>query len=208
MTTENTENTEYTEGKKVRISSISSFRRFRVFSGGSSGVKGGGVKARTRQSAPALDHAVGWAYDNAGRLNTVVSNGDTYTYHYSVPNSALLISKMQGPQYRTEYTNEPGRNNRTEVKNMRDGNVVSAFNYRYNALGQRVDVVETGSAAGGDELNKYQYNGAGELIENRRYAGTNPDTPGAAIPARDRDYVFDPIGNRKEATEGANPVNL
>src|SRR5690606_37767726 len=82
---------------------------------------------------------------------------------------------------------------------------LSRYDYRYDLLGRRKDVVYSGAAFGGsgnEQLDLWAYNNRNELTGVNRHAGSNPDLPGAEDTDLRRAYNYDPIGNRKTYTEG------
>lgn len=73
---------------------------------------------------------------------------------------------------------------------------------------RRTSVVRTGSAfddAGGaspEHADVWSYNARNELVESERFDDTTPPFDQNNVPALDREYVYDPIGNRKSYIEG------
>ena len=84
--------------------------------------------------------------------------------------------------------------------------VISRYDYTYDELGRRVSAVNTGKAfdgAGRTGFNKYGYNDRSEVTTSHRYEGTNIADLSIPVDPEKRLYVYDPIGNREQATEGA-----
>ena len=145
-----------------------------------------------------------YTFDAAGRLETVSDGTDTFTYHY-LGGSANLLESVEGPAHTAHYMYESGRNNVTVVENEETvgmASTVSRFTYRYNELGQRTDRVDEGSAFSQAALFDWSYDGLGQVTAAARYLGTNPDNPGASVPAQDAEFDYDFIGNRLASTFG------
>ncbi|GBC63459.1 RHS repeat-associated core domain-containing pro tein [Desulfonema ishimotonii] len=133
-----------------------------------------------------------WA---AGVKNGVVA----YSY---VPDSDLLKTVTSGSLV-TTYSYEPKRNLKTQVLNSWNGpSVVSQYDYRYDELGRRKFVENSGTAFAQTRHNIYAYNDRNELTGSERKAGTMA-APAAVVDAEGRLYEYDPIGNRISATEGS-----
>jgi len=149
---------------------------------------------------------VTYGYDGVGRFDGISWNAggavDAATYSY-VPSSNLLAGMTTTSGQATSYGYEPLRDLKTQVQNSFGGSVVSQYDYRYDELGRRTDVVTSGSAFGGtgnEELSLWGYNDRNELTTSNRHAGTNPDVPGAEAAPEKRWYNYDPIGNRVTAS--------
>ena len=84
---------------------------------------------------------------------------------------------------------------------------ISQYAYRNDALARRTDVVYTGLAFSGNHLDLWQHNDRHELIESDRFAGTDPNNPGAPDSALDRSYCYDPIGNRQWSQKNPSDPN-
>lgn len=137
-----------------------------------------------RSSGMALggDYAVGYGYDAYGRFAAVaVSNGVQVDYAY-MTNSSLLAGWGMADGPAVAYVYEPNRDFRTDVVNTFDGSPVSAFAYAHDAAGRRTQRVDSGLTT-----NLFGYNMRSELVD--AIMGTNFYA-----------YVYDPIGNRREAS--------
>jgi len=168
---------------------------------------GGPVAGRSTgfQIGNGSSYDVTYGYDAKGRFGSVAwsagTSSDTATYSY-VASSDLLAGMTTTSGQATSYQYEPLRNLKTQVQNSFGGSVVSQYDYRYDELGRRKDVVASGSAfggVGGEELSKWGYDDRNQLTTSNRHAGTNPDVPGAEAQAERRSYGYDPIGNRQTA---------
>ena len=177
--------------------------------------------------------AATYGYDNAGRLNSVSATNPTagvpaepdYSYHYR--NDSNLIDYIKSPAHTTLYAYQPrGNQVRSVINHTRDranadaflpdtftpthSELVSRFDYRYNKLGQREDVAQSGAAfaldaaspAAGGSVFDYTYNAKGEVTGADRYEGANPDNLLTPILPETFSYTFDDIGNREDSTRG------
>ncbi len=169
-----------------------------------------GVRGRAVGFNVGAHYAVDYAYDNAGRLNTVGWNAngvqDTASYSY-LASSNLLSGMTTGAGQSTTYAYEPKRNVKTSVENRFDGAVVSKYDYVYDHAGRRTSVVNSGAAfaANGDAFSLYEYNDRNELVESSRYRGGDIGNLGQPVGEEYRGYGYDPIGNRTQSTEGNTP---
>ena len=171
-----------------------------------------GVKGRYAGFSVGAGYSVSYGYDAKGRMNNVswnvnnVPGSTTYSY---LPSSDLLsgmsTARTDGAYtpVTASYTYEDKRDVKTQVLNKAGARVISQYDYRYNAIGNRTSVVNTGEAFTGREgFNLYSYNSRSEVTESRRYVGTNPDAPGDMVTPEYRSYNYDPIGNRGTAVDG------
>ena len=88
-----------------------------------------------------------WGYEPvAGRLGTVASAGDTFTYGY-VPNAPQLVASVAGPAGITvTNTYEPNRDV-LDLKEHKFGTaLISRYDYGVNAMGRRTSLAQSGSA--------------------------------------------------------------
>ena len=113
------------------------------------GTDGAGVPGRNSGFTLGAGYAVTYGYDAAtGRFDgldwNAGSKSGTVNYGY-VENSELLGSVTAG-NIATTYSYEPHRNLKTRVENAFNPSVISAYDYRYDELGRRTSVVNTGIA--------------------------------------------------------------
>ena len=167
-----------------------------------------------------IEHAVGYGYDNAGRLGAVTigtdapSAANTFSYGY-LPKSVGLIETIWGPvltgtQPVTTVTNiwEDHRDVLQTKQNVFNGNSVSQYKYVVNNLGQRTSVEHSGSAftsgsyALGNTFNLYEYDTMGQLTSAKRYSGGTLSAPQDPVNNQQYGFNFDNIGNRLTATDG------
>jgi RHS repeat-associated protein len=148
---------------------------------------------------------------NGGGLHpgTAATSGAFYSY---LTNSTL-ISKIEYKKdgdlkYEQVRGYEADHNLLADIRMVYDpsGTPVtkSRYDYQYDDIGRRSDVAYSGEAFGGsgnEKFDAWDYNDRNELTDNDRFAGT-PASPGSADHAFDRDYAYDPIGNRLTAQVG------
>jgi len=79
---------------------------------------------------------------------------------------------------------------------------VVIVDYHYDNLGRRTNVSNSGTAFSSVKFNEFGYNDRSELTSSNRYTGNLGDTS-QPVTAENRAYAYDPIGNRKTATEAA-----
>ena len=160
---------------------------------------------------PDRDYLTAWGYDAQGRWESVsvpVLPFFEATYSYETDShllSGMTFSAASTPFAKVDYAYEPNRNVKTTVHNQRNAGTgwedVSRYDYRYDALARRTDVVNTGPAFAEDALSLWDYNTRSEVVGQNRHLGTDPDSPGTSVPAQDFAYAYDNIGNRLIATE-------
>lgn len=176
------------------------------------------VMTRSYESSGVVGRAIGfnagdnysnsYGYDGVGRLNAVGWNVDgvvhTASYTY-VPNSDLLRQMTTDDGLQTTYTYEPKRDLRTRIHNQFGTNVISQYDYQYDALGRRSSVVNSGQAFASvnQAFNLYGYNDRSELAESARYLGSDTSNTSSPVSSEYRAYTYDPIGNRIQHTEAA-----
>jgi len=155
-------------------------------------------------------YSVTYGYDTAGRFGSVGWNvngqGDTATYSY-LADSDLLAGMSTASGQQTTYGYEPQRNLKTSVQNSFNSQVVSQYDYVYDAIGRRTSVANTGTAFAQAAFSKYGYNDRSELIAGDRYLGTDIEDLTNPVAAEQRGYQYDPIGNRSQATEAGTPIS-
>ncbi|MCK4981820.1 MAG: RHS repeat-associated core domain-containing protein [Victivallaceae bacterium] len=134
-------------------------------------------------------------YDTYGRLNSVSDGTDTFTYAY-LANSNLVSGVTRPNNLTTDYSYEANRNLMTVVENKYNATTISAYTYRYDNVGKRNDVVNTGTAFAASNLINWTYNDRSELLTAKKYNSTTPDSPTNAVTAYDYALAFDNIGNR------------
>ena len=136
-------------------------------------------------------------YDVVGRISSMLADGsDTpFTWNY-LPNSDLK-SSLSYPNGLTASWQYDANGQLLQVRNAFPTNIISQYDYTYDAAGRRVACGKSGSAFAQNDIVDYGYNNRSEL--------TN------AVAAIDADYrysyAFDDIGNRETSFErGTNSV--
>ncbi|MCP4757093.1 MAG: hypothetical protein GY866_40030, partial [Proteobacteria bacterium] len=150
-----------------------------------------------------------YGYDDVGRFETVawtvgaVSQTATYSY---LTNTNLIERLTTGDGLNTSYTYDPKRNLKTRVKNEFGENLISQYDYTYDALGLRKSVMNSGQAFATPAFNHYNYNDRNELVESSRHLGADLSDTSNPVQSEYRAYEYDPIGNRVEIVQGADAI--
>ena len=144
------------------------------------------------------------AYDSFGRIATMsVPSGQSnnpnnrtieqFSWAY-LPGSDLKAS-LQYPNGLTASWTYDANNQLLQVCNAMPTNVISQFDYTYDAAGRRVSIVKSGNAFGdlSGSVDAYTYNTRSELTSARRTKNGQP------IPGFSEDFDYDPIGNRRSS---------
>ena len=155
----------------------------------------------------ALDHSIGYAWNEHSQLASVKSLAGDFAYEYDEANPALLI-KMTGPAHIAETSYEPHRNLITGVVNRvltqsaarrtvedTKGKVVSSYTYSNDLLGRRETISQGGDAFGMLTLGQNRV----EVAYNDRSEVVGAVTRRGDIPVARHTYVYDGIGNRRTA---------
>jgi RHS repeat-associated protein len=140
---------------------------------------------------PDQDLAVSYGYDGVGRLSGVASPAGTYGYGYTA-NSDLLAT-LVGPVHVVTSTYEANRDALDILENKVGTTTVSKFDYTVNAIGQRTDRAQSGSAFAQASTDFFSYNTKGEVTGSAN----------ATLPTRNQGFAYDQIGNRLSFTTTA-----
>ena len=138
------------------------------------------------------------AYDPAnGRLATMLASGSETPFAWNYLDGSDLKSSLAYPNGLTASWTYDAKGQLLQVCNATPTNIISQYDYTYDAAGRRINVSKTGTAFTQDDTIAYGYNPRSEL--------TN------AVAAADSDYRYayhyDDIGNRRTSAEGgANSV--
>ena len=139
-----------------------------------------------------VDQETTYQYDNTGRLAAVSGGGlnppSQFQYNYE-PNSNLLKT-VTGPAHTVTNSYDPTRNVLLNKENKAGTTIVSNYAYDVNAIGQRTDVSQSGSAFATARDIAWGYDPLGQV--------TKADS---TIPGLDRAYQYDLIGNRLKASD-------
>ena len=143
------------------------------------------------------------AYDSAtGRLATMTpataggagvppAQSDRGKFVWSYLPGSDLKSSLTYPNGLTASWAYDANNQLLQVRNATPTNIISQFDYTYDAAGRRIQLGKSGSAFEFDDIVSYGYNARSEL--------TNAI---AAVDANYRySYQYDPIGNRESSSE-------
>ena len=109
------------------------------------------------------------------------------------------LETVTGPVHTVTYSYEPGRNAMTNIENNRTvggTGVISNYAYTYNALGQRTERAQSGSAITSSS-DSFSYDALGQVTGSTNSVETTSD-------AWNPSYNFDMIGNRAGATVDIN----
>ena len=141
------------------------------------------------------------AYDSFGRIATMcmaegrsgvltASNENEFVWSY-LPNTDLKASLLYPNGLTASWTYD-ANNQLLQVRNATPTNVISQFDYTYDAAGRRVSIAKSGTAFGdlSGSIDAYTYNARSELTSARRTKNGQP------IPGFSEDFDYDPIGNR------------
>ena len=137
-------------------------------------------------------------YDAAtGRIATMLANGSEVPFTWSYLPGSDLKSSLAYPNGLTASWTYDANDQLLQVRNATPTNVISQYDYTYDAAGRRVACGKSGSTFAENDTLSYGYNEKSEL--------TNVV---AAVDAGYRyAYVFDDIGNRDASSEcGVNSV--
>ena len=144
------------------------------------------------------------AYDTYGRIATMrmaegrsgvltASNENEFVWSY-LPNTDLKASLLYPNGLTASWTYD-ANNQLLQVCNAMPTNVISQFDYTYDAAGRRIAIAKSGSAFGdlSGSVDTYTYNARSELTSARRTKNGQP------IPGFSEDFDYDPIGNRRSS---------
>ncbi len=142
-----------------------------------------------------LANQVNYAYDTAGRLETLTDADGTEVIHYAYDSSGRLSREAKGNGTYTTYAYNASAQLDLLLNHAPDGAIQSQFDYTYDLTGRRV---------GMDTLDgswTYQYDAIGQLTR-AVFDSVIPD-----VPDQDLAYEYDAAGNRTAVTDnGATTV--
>ena len=132
-----------------------------------------------------------------GRLATMLADGSESPFAWSYHPGSDLKSSLAYPNGLTAFWAYDANSQLLQVRNAFPANIISQYDYTYDAMGRRVNVSQTGTAFAQNDSVAYCYNIRSEL--------TN------AVAAVDSSYLyaygFDDIGNREVASgRGVNSI--
>jgi RHS repeat-associated protein len=168
----------------------------------------------------ALDHQIGYAWNEHSQLASVKSLAGEFAYGYDAKNPALL-TKMTGPVHEVETSYEPHRNLVTGVVNKakpggarsplpaspnpapvadsdpgtknEEPSTLSSYTYANDLLGRRETISQGGDAFGMLKLGHNQV----EVAYNDRSEVTGAVYRSNTETRQNFDYTYDAIGNRE-----------
>jgi RHS repeat-associated protein len=126
-----------------------------------------------------------------GRLSSISNpqlSNVSFAYGYETGSS--LVKTVTGPAHTVTNTYEPNRDILDVKENKAGTTTVSKYDYLVNAIGQRSNVAQTGTAFAGSRDIAWAYDPLGQV--------TSADS---TIPGLDRAYAFDMIGNRLKTAD-------
>lgn len=134
------------------------------------------------------------------------SSGAAYTYEADSDLVSQIDFKAGGTTLaRTLFFFDDHRDAVTDLRNrwIPSNLAMSRYRYAYDTLGRREYVTRTGEAFADSNSDIWTYNERNELTVSERYlgAGTPPPTT-QPVATLDREYDYDPIGNRTRHKEG------
>lgn len=136
--------------------------------------------------AKGSDDGIRYAYDDLGRLTSVISGTNVFSYSHA--NGSDLVSGYDCGAFSRRVSYEPCRDFITAVSNKYGGRLVSAFDYANDAAGRRVARVDTFN--GMTVPNSFDYNSRSEVV------AAHMGMEGFA-------YSYDSVGNRVSSERGA-----
>ncbi len=133
---------------------------------------------------PDQDFAVSYAYDSSGRVNGVTSPVGAYAYGYA--SSSDLLATLTSPVHVATRSYEANRDALDIIENKVGAISVSKFDYLVDAVGQRTQRAQTGTAFAANSTDVFGYNTKGEVTS----------ASNAVLSARNQGFAYDQIGNR------------
>ena len=148
------------------------------------------LQASQTPNLPTATVTVSYSYDVLGRIASITSETNTFTYSYLLGTD--LVSGYTCGNFSRKIEFEPLRNLVAAVTNSYANRVISAFDYTNDAAGRRTAISRSGEAFGdlSGATDSYGYNSRNEVISARRTKN------GEIIHGFNEDFEYDPIGNR------------
>ena len=141
----------------------------------------------TRQSTLAYDSAT-------GRLASMLASGSETPFAWSYLDGADLKSSLAYPNGLTASWTYDANSQLLQVCNASPTNIISQYDYTYDAAGRRVQMTRSGSAMSENRIDAYGYNARSELISASKLGGSQSS-------ATEYAYFYDDIGNRETSSE-------
>ena len=134
-------------------------------------------------------------YDSAtARIESMLANGSGTPFTWSYLPGSDQKSSLSYPNGLTASWQYDANNQLLQVCNATPTNVISQYDYAYDAAGRRIQIVRSGSAMSENRTDVYGYNARGELISAAKLGEL-----GTAM--TEYAYQFDDIGNRITSTD-------
>ena len=122
-----------------------------------------------------------------GRIASMLVNGATNAFYWSYYGGSDLKSQLKYPNGLTVSWQYDPNSQLLQVCNATRTNIISQYNYIYDAAGRHVQMHRSGTAMSENRTDIYDYNARNEITFSRRgVAGVENETV----------YAYDDIGNR------------
>ena len=122
-----------------------------------------------------------------GRIASMLVNGATNAFYWSYYGGSDLKSQLIYPNGLTVSWQYDPNSQLLQVCNATQTNIISQYNYIYDAAGRHVQMHRSGTAMSENRTDIYDYNARNEITFSRRgVAGVENETV----------YAYDDIGNR------------
>ncbi len=151
-----------------------------------------------------LYHETAYGYDGFGRLDAItgsINGSGNRAFDYGYLANSNLVDRLDqlSSGFARLHSYEPNRDLLASVDNMISSTTVAGFDYRYDSLGRRTDVVKTGTLydiyGGSGLVDKYTYSSKNELLSANTYVGSDPDATLPALPGRSFSFNYDTSDN-------------
>ena len=133
---------------------------------------------RAAPSAPERQSTIG--YDPAtGRIATMLANGSNVPFTWSYLPGSDLKSSLAYPNGLTASWTYDANDQLLQVRNATPTDVISQYDYTYDAAGRRIEIARSGTAMSESRTDAYGYNTRNELISATKLGGpaSVPATP-------------------------------
>ncbi len=137
------------------------------------------------------------AYDAQGRFSSMqIADASSDSFAWSYLANSDLKQSLSYPNGLTASWSYDANNRLVQVRNAIATNIISQFDYVYDAAGRRTSIARSGSAFGdlSSAVDAYQYNTRNELIGAQRTKGGQP------VLGFSEDFDYDLIGNRQSSS--------
>ena len=165
------------------------------------GRTGGYALNGTRQTTIGYDPATGRLLtmqvpveDNTNNPPTPTTNSNSFTWSY-LPGSDLK-SSLAYPNGLVASWQYDANDQLLQVRNATPTNVISQYDYTYDAAGRRIEIARFGSVMSESRTDAYGYNVRNELISAKKLGGA-----ASVLSTTEYAYQYDDIGNRITSTD-------